>query len=59
MILDHVFAGILDQGKGELIIFDEIIENKNYSYGIDIINNMGSVVEALSTRATNLQKVNV
>lgn len=56
MILDHVFAGILDQGKGELIVYDDVYDNASYSRGVEVIANIGSVVDALSSRAVALSK---
>jgi 26S proteasome regulatory subunit N6 len=56
MILDHKFAGILDQGKGELIVYEDSAENMSYTRGVDIIGNIGSVVDALTSRATKLSK---
>lgn len=59
MVLDHTFAGILDQGKGELIVYDDTVENTSYVRGVDIIANVGSVVDALTGRATKLSKGSV
>lgn len=59
MILDHKFSGILDQGKGHLIIFDSTEEDTSFSRGVEIISNMGLVVEALFARAKGLSKTTV
>jgi 26S proteasome regulatory subunit N6 len=56
MILDHKFAGILDQGMGHLIVHDSIGEDKRFTKGVEIITNMGGVVETLLTRAKGLAK---
>lgn len=53
MILDHRFSGILDQGKGHLIIYDTAPADNSFSTGVEIIQNIGLVVEALNVRATN------
>lgn len=57
MILDRSFSGILDQGKGHLIVFDATAEDPNFTKGIEIISNMGLVVDALQARTKSLTKV--
>ena len=57
MILDRSFSGILDQGKGHLIVFDATVEDPNFTKGIEIISNMGLVVDALQARTKSLTKV--
>lgn len=60
MILDKVFYGILDQGAGCLIVFDEpvedvrgtmqnpwLIQQKTYDVALDTLKNVGHVVESL------------
>jgi len=54
MILDRKFFGILDQGKGHLIVYDSAGEDINFTKGVEIITNMGLVVEALASRAQGL-----
>ncbi|KAJ1407747.1 hypothetical protein B484DRAFT_337157 [Ochromonadaceae sp. CCMP2298] len=54
MILDHKFFGILEQGRGHLIIYESAEGDGNFSKGVEIIANMGSVVEALFSRARGL-----
>jgi len=56
MILDHKFSGILDQGKGHLIIYESSTSDVNYTRGVDVISNLGQVVEVLFKRAKTLQK---
>eukprot|EP01036_Dinobryon_divergens_P023174 gene23174-31494_t len=56
MILDRKLFGILDQGKGHLIVYDSSENDDNYGKGVEIIANMGLVVEALFTRAKGLSK---
>lgn len=51
MILDHALYGILDQGKGQLVIYEQTDEDSNFERGVEIIGNMGLVVEALFSRA--------
>jgi len=59
MILDHTFDGILDQGKGELIIYDKTVNDTSYSRAVEIINNLSLVATALSSRASKLSKGHV
>lgn len=56
MILDHRFSGILDQGRGHLVIFSHSQEDTSYSKGAEIVANMGQVVEVLIGRAQRLAK---
>ena len=56
MILDGLFSGILDQGNGYLIIYDAAREDPAFNKGIEIIANMGLVVEALAKRTKALTK---
>ncbi len=59
MILDHRFSGILDQGRGELIIYESVGSDTSYTRGVEIIGNMGLVVDALLGSAQNLNKASV
>lgn len=52
LFFNHV--GILDQGKGHLLIHETSTEDISFSKGGEIITNMGSVVEALYGRAKNI-----
>ncbi|XP_052096119.1 26S proteasome non-ATPase regulatory subunit 11-like [Mytilus californianus] len=54
MILDKKFHGILDQGAGVLIVFDETPVDKTYENSLDTIQNMGKVVDALYNKAKKL-----
>eukprot|EP01040_Poterioochromonas_malhamensis_P006493 gene6493-6993_t len=56
MILDHKFHGILDQGKGYLIVYESTHEDMSFSKGSEIIGNLGSVVDALFYRTKGLVK---
>jgi len=51
MILDHRFSGILDQGKGHLVIYEDNGDDVSYSKSIEVITNIGLVVETLTLRA--------
>lgn len=57
MILDGSFSGILDQGKGHLIVFEATAGDPTFTTGNEIITNAGLVVEALAGRAKNLSKL--
>jgi len=52
MVLDRKFFGILDQGRGHLLIYDSAPDDTSFSRGIEVIANMGAVVEALFARTT-------
>lgn len=54
MILDGTFSGILDQGRGHLIVHEQQGEDRTFALGVDVVTNMGSVVDALFTRARSL-----
>ncbi|GAA5843857.1 hypothetical protein JCM11251_003535 [Rhodosporidiobolus azoricus] len=50
MILDKVFHGILDQGAGCLIVFDEPEVDKTYDTTLETIGQVSQVVEQLFQR---------
>jgi len=54
MILDQKLLGILDQGAGILVIFDEKPTNKTYGNTLEIVNKMGGVVDALYNKVKKL-----
>ena len=54
MILDKKFHGILDQGAGVLIVFEESETDKTYTSALETINHMGKVVDALYQKAKKL-----
>lgn len=56
MILDHKFFGILDEGKGHLIIYDSSASDVSFSKSSEIITNLGGVVDVLFQRAKGLGK---
>lgn len=54
MILDKKFSGILDQGEGVLIVFEETAVDKTYERALETITNMGKVVDTLYQKAKKL-----
>jgi len=56
MILDNKFSGILDQGKGFLEVFSSADEDMSFTSGMEIIANMGQVVDTLTSRAKKHNK---
>jgi len=55
MILDKKFAGILDQGSGDLIVFDSAEGDATYAAAIETITELSSVVDRLYTKASTVQ----
>lgn len=54
MILDKKFSGILDQGEGVLIVFEETPVDKTYERALETITSMGKVVDTLYQKAKKL-----
>ncbi|XP_071445606.1 26S proteasome non-ATPase regulatory subunit 11 isoform X1 [Hetaerina americana] len=54
MILDRKFHGILDQGDGVLVVFEETQVDKTYEKALETIHNMGKVVDTLYQKAKKL-----
>lgn len=54
MILDKVFYGVLDQGNGWLIIYDEPRKDAAYEASLDLVKNLSSVVDLLYEKASSL-----
>ncbi|KAH7107706.1 proteasome regulatory particle subunit [Auriculariales sp. MPI-PUGE-AT-0066] len=54
MILDKVFNGVLDQGRGCLIIFDQQEDDVAYESAIHMLEQVGKVVDSLYAKATKL-----
>jgi len=54
MILDKQFSGILDQGNGWLLLFEDVAKSGTYEASLDTIVNMGKVVDSLFDRAKEL-----
>jgi len=54
MILDKKFNGILDQGEGVLIVFEDSPVDKTYESALETIQSMGKVVDSLYQKAKRL-----
>lgn len=54
MILDKKLSGILDQGEGVLIVFEETPVDKTYETALETIHSMGKVVDTLYQKAKKL-----
>ncbi|KAK3986231.1 hypothetical protein QBC44DRAFT_273467 [Cladorrhinum sp. PSN332] len=54
MILDKVIIGVLDQGAGCLIIFDETHRDESYDAALATIEKLSNVVDVLYTNQASL-----
>ncbi|KAF1985464.1 PCI-domain-containing protein [Aulographum hederae CBS 113979] len=54
MILDKVIIGVLDQGAGCLIVFDEAERDQGYDAALTTIEKLSSVVDVLYTNQASL-----
>jgi 26S proteasome regulatory subunit N6 len=57
MILDGKFSGILDQGSGQLIVYEESQADKAMEKGLQVISNMDNIVTSLFERSKALRTV--
>ena len=55
MILDGKFNGILDQGKGRLIVYEDHEKDAAMEKGLAVIGNMDKVVESLFVKSRALR----
>ncbi|EEC46700.1 regulatory proteasome non-atpase subunit 6, partial [Phaeodactylum tricornutum CCAP 1055/1] len=55
MILDGKFLGILDQGKGQLVVYEESDPDEAMEKGLQVIANMDQVVTSLFERSKALR----
>lgn len=56
MVLDKVVHGVIDQGTGTLVIYDEPEEDKTYNAALETIKHMSAVVDLLYEKAIREQK---
>ncbi|KAJ7119417.1 hypothetical protein C8R44DRAFT_672175 [Mycena epipterygia] len=54
MILDKVFHGVLDQGRGCLLVFDDTEADTTYATAIDTLQQVGKVVESLYAKTVKI-----
>lgn len=54
MILDHKFDGILDQGSGTLIVFNDPHLDKTYPTSLETIQTLSKIVDGLYEKAGKL-----
>ncbi|EKM82308.1 hypothetical protein AGABI1DRAFT_97335 [Agaricus bisporus var. burnettii JB137-S8] len=54
MILDKVFHGVLDQGRGCLLVFDEPESDNTYGAAIDTLQQVGKVVQSLYAKTVKI-----
>ncbi|KAK7586228.1 hypothetical protein V9T40_004104 [Parthenolecanium corni] len=54
MILDKKIPGILDQGEGILIVYEENAPDKTYEVSLETINSMAKVIDTLYEKAKKL-----
>jgi 26S proteasome regulatory subunit N6 len=54
MILDKIFYGVLDQGRGCLLVFDEPKADDTYKAAIDTLEQVGTVVESLYAKTIKI-----
>ena len=54
MILDKVVTGVLDQGMGCLIVFEESGRDEGYDAALETIDKLGGVVDVLYTNQASL-----
>ena len=57
MILDKVFHGVLDQGRGCLLVFDEPEADGMYSSAIEMLEQVGKVVESLYAKVCSPARI--
>jgi 26S proteasome regulatory subunit N6 len=59
MILDHKLNGILDQGTGVLIVFDETQPDDTYTTALETVKELSSAVDKLYGRAQRISRTSI
>ncbi|KIJ09851.1 hypothetical protein PAXINDRAFT_102153 [Paxillus involutus ATCC 200175] len=54
MILDEVFHGVLDQGRGCLLVYDQPEVDNTYGAAIDTLGQVGKVVDSLYAKTVKI-----
>jgi 26S proteasome regulatory subunit N6 len=54
MILDRKFEGILDQGTGCLIVYDDPAPETMYKAALETVANMEKVVDSLAIKSSKI-----
>jgi len=54
MILDKVFHGVLDQGRGCLLVFDVAQTDNSYGAAIETLDQVGKVVDSLYAKMVKI-----
>ncbi|KAH7906002.1 hypothetical protein BJ138DRAFT_1163649 [Hygrophoropsis aurantiaca] len=54
MILDKIFHGVLDQGRGCLIVFDQPEVDNSYGAAIDTLGQVSKVVDSLYAKTVKI-----
>lgn len=55
MVLDKRFAGTLDAGRGQLLVFPSSAGSKSYEHSLKTVDNLNAVVDTLHKRAEKLK----
>lgn len=55
MILDQKLNGILDQGSGDLIVFEDSPQDRTFDAALETIHELGLVVDKLHVKAKGLR----
>ena len=57
MILDRRLNGILDQGKGQLIVYEDNEKDLAMEKGLEVIANMDNVISSLFAKSRKLRTI--
>jgi 26S proteasome regulatory subunit N6 len=55
MILDGRLSGTLDQGRGQLVLFEDSMEDETYDAALGVIDKLGVVVDGLFAKSQKLR----